>query len=107
MASSRCALHNLTGGADLTMSCGQLAFCYTANAPPQPPSSSSSSSTSSSSALPVPVCTCWSGGCTVTPNPADTTFDMCLSAGGLDGSLALASGGSDLVVHFTAAAAVP
>jgi hypothetical protein len=32
---------------------------------------------------------------------------MCLSAGGLDGSLALASGGSDLVVHFTAAAAVP
>jgi hypothetical protein len=47
------------------------------------------------------------GRCTVAPNPADPTFDMRLGAGGLDGSLAFASRGSDLVVHFTAATGDP
>jgi hypothetical protein len=86
MASSLCALHNPDGGPDLTMNCGKVVLC---DNPPQPQ-----------------VCTCGSSGCTATPN-VDTTFDMRLGAGGLDGSVAFASGGSDLVVHFTAAAGDP
>jgi hypothetical protein len=50
------------------------------------------------------VCSCWLGGCT--GNVENTTFDMAVTTGHLDGSF-LPFQGSDHNIHFTSAAGDP
>ncbi|MGD0679830.1 MAG: hypothetical protein ABSC94_30970 [Polyangiaceae bacterium] len=78
------SLYDPDGGPTITMNAGRVTLCLA------PPSGR--------------VCSCWLGGCT--GNVENTTFDMAVTTGHLDGSF-LPFQGSDHNIHFTSAAGDP